>query len=219
LTQFKAVALVRRDHRRATSGAAAMTTSATLRMIRAEHQALAAVLRTMLMLTADARHHNRTPDFKALRAMLFYVDEFPERLHHVKETTMLFPRLREYTREADETLERLDREHAGGEARIRKLEHLLTAWELLGETRRQAFEEALDRYVKFYLEHMRVEEDEILPLVERLFGDDDWRVLDRAFGSHRDALTSMRPEAVYEALFATIVRVTPAPFGLGPSAS
>jgi hemerythrin-like domain-containing protein len=193
------------------------TPSATLRMIRAEHQALAAVLRTMVMMVTDARHHNQTPDFKSLRAMLFYVDEFPERLHHVKETTMLFPRLREYTREADETLQRLDRDHASGEGRIRKLEHLLTAWELLGESRRHAFEEALDRYVKFYLEHMRIEEDEILPLAERVFSDDDWRVLDRAFGSHRDALTGSAPEAAYETLFATIVRITPAPFGVGPS--
>ena len=99
--------------------------------------------------------------------------------------------------------------------RIRKLEHLLTAWELLGESRRHAFEDALDRYVKFYLEHMRIEEDEILPLAERVFNDDDWRVLDRAFGSHRDALTGAAPEAVYESLFATIVRITPAPFGVG----
>jgi hemerythrin-like domain-containing protein len=192
-----------------------MSSSAAARIIRTEHQALAAVLRTMVMMVNEARRHNHAPEFRALRAMLFYVDEFPERLHHVKETTMLFPRLREYTQEADETLRRLDGEHASGEARMRKLEHLLTAWELLGESRRQAFEDALERYVKFYLEHMRVEEEEILPLAERVFGEEDWRVLDRAFGSHRDALTGSAPEAVYEALFATILRITPAPFGLG----
>jgi hemerythrin-like domain-containing protein len=79
----------------------AMANPATLRIIRDEHAALAAVLRTMSMLVRDAHRHNRAPEFHALRAMLFYVDEFPERLHHVKESTMLFVRLRERTREAD----------------------------------------------------------------------------------------------------------------------
>jgi hypothetical protein len=70
-----------------------MSASATARIIGAEHEALAAVLRTMMMVN-DARHHDQAPDFKSLRAMLFYVDEFPERLHHVNATMMLFPRLR-----------------------------------------------------------------------------------------------------------------------------
>ena len=35
-----------------------------------------------------------TRDFALLRAMLFYVDEFPERLHHHKEDELLFPRVR-----------------------------------------------------------------------------------------------------------------------------
>ena len=41
--------------------------------------------------------------FDVMRAMLFYIDEFPERLHHPKETELLFPpvaRLAPETREA-----------------------------------------------------------------------------------------------------------------------
>jgi hypothetical protein len=34
------------------------------------------------------------PPFDVLRAMLFYIDEFPERLHHTKESELLFPKLR-----------------------------------------------------------------------------------------------------------------------------
>jgi hemerythrin-like domain-containing protein len=190
-------------------------TPATLRIIRAEHAALAAVLRTMVLIVRDGRRHHRNPDFEVLRAMLFYVDEFPERLHHVKETMMLFPRLRLCAPEADAVLARLDREHAEGGARVRELAHQLTAWQWLGEPRRSGFESALDGYVAFYLAHMRLEETEVLPLAERSFGETDWRILDRAFGAHRDALTGARPEAPYEALFSTILRVTPAPWGLG----
>jgi len=192
-----------------------MPTPLALQIIRHEHEALASVLRTMQLLVRDSRHHNREPDFRVLRTMLFYVDEFPERLHHVKETTMLFPRLREITHEANDVLDALDRDHGRGESLIRELQHKLTAWELLGETRRTAFEAAMTRYLEFYLRHMRTEETEVLPLAERVFGEDDWRVLDRAFLAQRDPLAGGRADAPYEQLFATILRITPAPFGLG----
>lgn len=188
---------------------------AALRIIRDEHAALTAVLRTLVLLVRDARRRNRAPDFRAMRAMLFYVDEFPERLHHVKESTMLFARLRERTAEAGAVLARLDRDHAGSAARLREIEHRLTAWELMGEPRRAPFESALDDYVDFYLEHMRIEETDVLPLAERTFGEADWLILDRAFGTHLDPLTGARPEAAYAELFRTILALTPAPFGLG----
>jgi hemerythrin-like domain-containing protein len=195
-----------------------MTIPNALRIIRDEHAALAAVLRSMTMLVRDARRRNRPPHFHVLRAMLFYVDEYPERLHHVKESSMLFPRLRECTPEAAAVLARLDQDHKCGGTRIRELEHKLVAWELLGEPRRQAFEAALDEYVAFYLEHMRVEEAEVLPLAERHFGEADWLMLDRAFGAHRDPLVTPSPETPYIELFRTIVNTTPAPYGLGEAA-
>jgi hemerythrin-like domain-containing protein len=195
-----------------------METPNALRIIREEHAALAAVLRSMALLLRDARRRNRTPDFHVLRAMLFYVDEFPERLHHVKESTMLFPRLRECAPGAAGVLARLDAEHKSGGTRIRELEHKLIAWELLGEARRDAFERAIDDYVAFYLEHMRIEETEILPLAEAHFGEADWMMLDRAFGAHRDPLVTPSPETPYVELFRSIVNTTPAPYGLGEAA-
>ena len=187
-----------------------MLAPAALKMIRDEHAAFAAVLRSMSMLVTDAHRRRLQPDFRALRAMLFYVDEFAERLHHVKETSMLFARLRECTQDGRVVLQRLDRDHAQGEGRVRQLEHLLLAWELLGDARRDEFELALNAYVAFYLEHMRVEETEVLPLAEKVFADDDWRMLERAFGLHRDALTGAEPEALYAELFRTILEAMPA---------
>jgi hemerythrin-like domain-containing protein len=194
-----------------------MATSAALRIIREEHRALAAVLDTLVTMARDARRANRTPDFRSMRAMLFYIDEFPERLHHVKESTMLFARLRELTDEAEPVLTRLDKEHRNGSARVRALAHALTAWELLGDARREPFEKSLEEYAGFYREHMRIEETEVLPQAERCFTEADWSMLERAFGVERDPLAGGKPEAVYEALFRTIVRITPAPFGVGGS--
>jgi hemerythrin-like domain-containing protein len=186
-----------------------------LRVINDEHQALSAMLTSLSMLLAKSRRDGTLPPFDVVRAMLFYIDEFPERLHHVKESTMLFARLRELTDEAEPVLARLDKEHRSGSTRVRALSHALTAWELLGSTRREPFEKALEEYAGFYREHMRIEETEVLPLAERCFTEADWSMLERAFGAERDPLAGGKPEAVYEELYRTIVRITPAPFGVG----
>lgn len=50
---------------------------ATPRIIREEHRALTAMLRSIQLLLTQARREGTPPDFAALRAMLFYIDEFP----------------------------------------------------------------------------------------------------------------------------------------------
>jgi len=189
--------------------------TAALDVIRDEHQALAAMLRSLKMLLAQARRESALPNFEVLRAMLFYVDEFPERLHHTKETELLFPRLRQRAPELATLIAQLDRDHARGEAAIREAEHALLAFEVMGEARREAFEQAVERYVAAYLEHMATEESEILPVARRVFTPDDWLELDAAFAANRDPLTGHEPAEEYRALFHTIVNNAPAPIGLG----
>lgn len=188
-----------------------------LQVIRDEHQALAAMLRSMTLLLAEHRRTRTAPAFDVLRAMLFYVDEFPERLHHPKEDELLFPRLRARCPELAPALERLQRDHAHGERAIRTLEHALLAYEVMGEPRRLAFEQALDAYVDDYLRHMALEESQLLPAAERVFSQTDWDELDAAFGENRDPLTGHEAPDAYRPLFSKIVREAPAPIGLGPA--
>jgi hemerythrin-like domain-containing protein len=192
--------------------------SSTLSIIREEHAALAAMLRSILLLLGHHRRQRTLPDFAALRAMLFYVDEFPEKRHHRKESELLFPKLRARTPLARELLDRLDADHARGERRIRDLEHALLGFEMLGEPRRDDFEEAAAVYVSFYLAHMALEEKEILPLAERVLTAEDWADLDAAFAANRDPLTGHAPDTDYAALFSRIVNTVPAPIGLGEPA-
>lgn len=186
-----------------------------LDVIRDEHQALAAMLRSMSLMVLQAQREGHTPDFDVLRAMLFYVDEFPERLHHPKESELLFPRVRERCPELAATLDRLDADHERGEASIRELEHALLAYEVLGYTRQQAFVDALDRYVDGYLSHMSAEENEVLPAAVRHLTPDDWAALDAAFADNRDPLTGFEADDVFKPLFKKILMTAPAPIGLG----
>ncbi|MDO8376613.1 MAG: hemerythrin domain-containing protein [Aquabacterium sp.] len=180
-----------------------------------EHQALAAMLRSMSLMVSQAQRDGHAPDFDVLRSMLFYVDEFPERLHHPKESELLFPRVRERCPELAATLDRLDADHARGEASIRELEHALLAYEVLGFTRQQAFIDALDRYVDGYLHHMAAEETEVLPAAIKHLTPADWSVLDAAFAANRDPLTGFDADDVFKPLFQKIVMTAPAPIGLG----
>jgi hemerythrin-like domain-containing protein len=191
----------------------------TTRIIRDEHSALSAMLRSILLLLAEHRRRGTMPDLAALRAMLFYVDEFPEKRHHRKESQLLFPKVRARSPMMRHVLDRLDQEHIRGEYKIRELEHALLAFEMLGEPRRAAFEQAAEQYVNFYLEHMSLEEREILPLAEAVLQPGDWAELDAAFATNRDPLTGFEPEADYRALFTRIVNLVPAPIGLGAPAS
>lgn len=190
-------------------------THATIRIIREEHAALSAMLRSIALLLAQHRRQGTLPDFATLRAMLFYVDEFPEQRHHRKESELLFPKLRARSPEARQLLDRLDSEHANGHLRIRELEHALLAFEMMGEPRRLAFEQAAERYTDFYLAHMALEEREILPLAQRTLTEQDWVDLDEAFEANRDPLTGHEPDVDYRALFTRIVNAVPAPIGLG----
>jgi len=194
-----------------------VTHHTALTVIRDEHHALAAMLRSMLLLIEQHRRTRTPPDFGLLRAMLFYVDEFPERLHHPKESELLFPQVKRRCPELGTVIDQLERDHAHGERAIRELERTLLAYEVLGESRRGAFEQALARYVETYLNHMSTEERLVLPAAERSLSESDWSVLDEAFAANRDPLTGHPTPDEFRPLFSRIVRWAPAPIGLGPA--
>ena len=188
----------------------------SIRIIQEEHAALAAMLQSLRLMIQRGPGDTPAAFFDVLRAMLFYIDEFPERLHHPKESELLFPRVLARAPHLKDTLERLDRDHALGEAAVRELQHLLLAWELLGEGRRSAFEVAAMRYMDFYLVHMNLEETVVLPAAREVLDPQDWAVLDAAFANNNDLLTGRYPrDPVYDRLFTRIVMRAPAPIGVG----
>jgi len=73
------------------------------------------------------------------------------------------------------------------------------------EARRDNFERLMRQYADFYLQHMRIEETEILPLAESVLSTDEWAELDAAFLANRDPLTGYEADEPYKPLFRTIV--------------
>lgn len=179
-------------------------------IIRDEHAAVSTMLRSMARLIDRGPGDAPETFFDVLRAMLFYIDEFPERRHHPKESDLLFPKIARHLPELMPVIRRLETDHLQGEARVRELQHLLLAWELLGDSRREAFVSAAQAYVRFYLDHMRTEEVQLLPAAERDLPEADKAELDAAFRHERDPLAGGESLPNYDRLFARVLMKVPA---------
>jgi hemerythrin-like domain-containing protein len=188
-----------------------------LRIVREEHERLAAVVHGMRYLLRAVEEKGGQPDLRVFRAMLLYISEYPERLHHPKEDLYLFAPLRRHTAQYDATLGELEAQHAQGEALVRKLEHLLARYEFGGAAEFAPFREQVERYADFYFSHMRLEEDVIFPALGEHLGEEEWKEADRAFSANDDPLAGKELKQNFERLFTLIVNITPAPMGLGPA--
>ena len=185
-----------------------------IRIIRDEHRSISAVLSGLIELTRVVRNPGVQPGFAVFRAMIHYIDEFPERLHHPKEDHFLFARLAERAPGARPLVEELSREHVRGAQLVRELESALLAYEVEGARALPAFDAAVSAYAQFHWDHMRKEEEQVLPLAEKHLTEGDWRWIEEAFAGNRDPIADLR-ERDFEQLYDRIVNLAPAPVGLG----
>ena len=91
-------------------------------LIMGEQRSLAAVIDAMTHVVRKTKSAGKSPDFKLLHAMLYYIREFPEQRHHPSEDASLFALLMQRTDEADEVISELEAEHDDGEAMLGKEE-------------------------------------------------------------------------------------------------
>jgi hemerythrin-like domain-containing protein len=193
------------------------SSNTTIRVIEQEHRCLAAVIRGMQHLTREIAGGGKAPDLKVFRAMLLYISEYPEKIHHPKEDHYLFGPLRARTNEVDRTIAQLETQHGQGERLARELEHALARYELLGSGAFNAFRDLVEQYVDFYFEHMKLEEEIILPAAKKYLTEEDWTTANIAFAANKDPLSGVEYRSGFDKLFSLITAITPAPFGVGPA--
>ena len=184
-------------------------------LIEREHRSLAAVIDAMTHVVKKAERSEKHPDFRLLHAMLYYIREFPEQRHHPSEDSTLFALLLQRTDKADEVIKELVAEHEQGEAMLGMLTVALSTWEAGRADGVEGFAEALRRFSEFYWQHMQKEETKVLPIAKKWLTDQDWRAVRQAFSAHGDPLLGKEKGDEFNELFSEIVRMTPAPIGLG----
>jgi hemerythrin-like domain-containing protein len=187
------------------------TERAALRMIKLDHKRLAAVTAAMLEFVRRLGDGTSTPDPIVLRAMLYYIREYPDQIHHPMEDRSLFAALRNRTDDFDEVLDELQCEHIEGDVRLRNLEHALTRYELKGDAALLNMRTLMEQYVAFCSNHRRVEEALILPAAERFLTEADWTKINAAFERRYDPFgeTTFDGESL-DSLYRLIANAVPA---------
>ena len=179
-----------------------------------EHRSISAVISALKALARMASEGRYKPDFAVFRAMIYYIDAFPERMHHPKEDAYLFAHLLRRDPEARALVEELEAEHVESAKLVRDLEQAMLAYEQTWPKGADAFSSAVDAYAQFHWNHMRREEHEIIPRAERALKAEDWADIEAAFAGNTDPIADLR-NSDFNALYHRILTLAPAPVGLG----
>lgn len=191
--------------------------NSALSTIHDEHRSLAAVVHGLRYLVRECRLKNTSPDFKVLWAMIFYLDEFPEKLHHPKESAYLFARLRQRTHEADSIIAELEEQHQAGGKHVRDLELALGQLEAGLPDGLEKFSAAVDTFADEILKHMALEESILIPLARKHLTAEDWVEIGAAFSDNGDPRFDAGVDHECRDLFSRIVNLAPPPIGVGPA--
>ncbi len=181
----------------------------SLDIIQKEHEHLSVAIQGMLYFVRSIRNGNDNQDLKIFRTMLYYITEFPERVHHPKEDQILFAKIKERTHQLDNELDALSEQHSNGEILVHRLHDALLRYEFGGMDAFHHFHTLVEQYAHFYFAHMRTEEERILPVAKLVLNDADWKVVDASFIKNQKMMDETGERYNYEQLFSQINSFTP----------
>lgn len=189
-----------------------------IRVIQQEHDLLSAIIRGMEYFVQIIDEGGKAPDAKVFRAMLLYISDYPDRVHHPKEDNYLFARLHQRTDKVDDVLSHLESEHQRGDQMVFELQHALARLEFHGMKTFPDFRALVQRYAQFYNGHMRLEEDVVLPAALQFLTAADWDDINAAFQANDNPLAGTDDKEDLQKLFSLIANIAPPPVGVGPEA-
>ena len=188
-----------------------------LAIIRDEHRTLTAVIDALKHVANDVAAHKLTPDYKLLWSILYYIDEFPEKLHHPKEESVLFPLVRQRCADINDTLDELGRQHVNSHPALDRLKGVLGHMQAEIPGALAEFAERTTTYATFHRQHMRLEETVVLPKAIEVFTEADWQEVATQFAENRDPLQAgdVAGNDWFRQLYRRIVTLVPEPWGVG----
>ncbi|WP_435104439.1 hemerythrin domain-containing protein [Arhodomonas sp. AD133] len=157
--------------------------------LRDEHQEMSRVL-GIIEREIDRVSDSGPADFELLTTAVYYITEYPDLFHHAKED-LLYRYLRRRRRRAQAMVQTLTEDHE----RLRTLG--LALLEVVEDAaqdhmvRRDVLISRGNEYLRAEREHMRWEEREVFPLVEKSLREDDWAEIEQTLSP--DGVTGLRP--------------------------
>jgi nucleotide-binding universal stress UspA family protein/hemerythrin-like domain-containing protein len=158
-------------------------------LIQDEHRSLAAVIYGMKRRVAEARSGTAGLDREGFERLLQYIHDFPEKRHHPKEEQSLHRLLREHGERGRELMHTLEGQH------LKEYElaaALQGAWAACGagaagvDPQLVALDRALESLAGHVWEHIRLEEESLLPLALQVLTPDDWKEVAETFEGNKD---------------------------------
>lgn len=138
----------------------------------AEHMKFGRLLH-VLESQIDLFHEGQTPDYAVIGDIVFYLQNYADAFHHPRED-VAFERLQQKQPSSLDLVRRLQREHrvihAAGQELLQRLGELQSDAILP----RSAIESSAATYLTYYRQHLKVEESEVMPMIDRLFSAQDW---------------------------------------------
>ena len=176
--------------------------------IKQEHRVLGHVVEVLQHLLRDFAAEHAEPDFNLLAAALYYIDDFPERMHHPKEDEYLFKALRARDSGFGGVLDDLQREHVRSAEIVGEMHAALVHFLAGAHGSLQAFTSCVDAYAAMLREHMRKEED-LLARASSSLPETEWQAILAAFAGNEDPLLAHDVRIEFRKLYSRIQNLLP----------
>lgn len=171
-----------------------------LTVIRDEHRSLAAVIHALQAALTQAPAEQGS-DLQLLQAGLFYLEAFPQRVHHPREEQTLFKLLRQRTTQCHDLIDVLEQQHREGSAALEAMRNALAALTAGASQTRAAFERTVQAYADHEWIHMDMEEKQIFPMASQHLNAADWTAIATAFEAHADPFLCTETEQGFSRVF------------------
>lgn len=163
----------------------------------------------MQALVSAYRAPGARPDYPLFDSMIRYIENVPDRIHHPKEDATLFPAVIASGTDGRDLVAKLERDHADGPGMLGDLRRAFEACQRGEPNALNRLSTALDEFTEFYWSHMRMEEEELLPLAVKTLSEQQWDEVSRAFSDSRDPLFDAAMTEEYRALYKRIAELAP----------
>ncbi|GJL80617.1 MAG: hemerythrin [marine bacterium B5-7] len=178
-----------------------------IELIHQDHLNLDKVLSVLLEVGGNLPEKKSTSKLTVLRDALYYIEVFPERFHHPKEESILFPFVRKHRPDLGQILDELHQQHEDGSKVIGALAARLKDLENDWTSNRVAFESELQAYIEAQRQHMSLEEREILKPIKQSLSRIDIKSINSAYGVSVDPLFGDNLSTGFNALLNRITRL------------
>lgn len=167
-------------------------------------------LAKLLSMLADQQQVLRdggTPDYDLLSDIIDYLHRYPDRIHHPLENLLYQAAVKRCSQADSDKVINLMEEHDKLTEMTDRLRHVIGAVIADKPVSREQLADQINGYVTAQQRHMRCEEDDVFPMIQRTLQDKHWAAIRSHLPRTSDPLSSPTPDwEEFQVLYERIAR-------------